>query len=194
MKSYFSVALSALAVVLAASLVLMPDAHAQFGGGGGAGGGMPGGGSGGGGAGARHGGSNKGCEREGGKEAGPAGTGAPEWVSADQLNYQLNALQVDMRLTPEQAKAWSGFADQVRALQADAARERSRGVSAVGATPTGSGSMLAIRASVDRSRNRMTTLEDLEMSAKALYYLLQADQKAQADLRLMPFLAPLLRG
>ncbi len=190
MKSYFSVALSTLAVALAASLMLMPDAHAQFGGGGGAGGGMPGGGGGG----ARHGGGSKGCEREGAKEAGPAGAGAPDLVSANQLNYQLNTLQVDMRLTPEQAGAWSGFADRVRALQADAARERSRGVSAVGATPTGSGSMQAIRVSVDRSRNRMTALEDLEMSAKALYDLLQADQKAQADSRLVPFLAPLLRG
>ncbi|OYT93355.1 MAG: hypothetical protein CFE43_03670 [Burkholderiales bacterium PBB3] len=186
MKSLFSLA----ACALATSLLLMPTAYAQFGGAGG--GGMPGSG------GARHGGASKGCEREAGKEgskeAGPAGAGAPDMVSADQLNYQLNALQVDMRLTQEQATAWSAFASQVRALQADAARERSRGVSAVGATPTGSGSMQAIRASVDRSRNRMTALEDLEMSAKALYDLLQVDQKAQADLRLMPFLAPLLRG
>lgn len=190
MKSYFSAAPGALVLALAASLLPMPSAHAQFGGGGGAGGGMPGGGGGG----ARHGGSSKGCDREGGKEAGPAVAGAPDMVSADQLNYQLNALQVDMRLTPEQAAVWSGFADQVRALQADAARVRSRGVSAVGTTPAASGSMQAIRASVDRSRNRMTALEDLELSAKALYEVLKADQKAQADLRLMPFLAPLLRG
>ena len=151
---------------------------------------MPGGGAGG----VRHGGAGKGCEREAGKETGPAGASAADLVSADQLNYQLNALQVDMRLTTEQTAVWNGFADRVRALQADAARERSRGVSAVGAGPAGSGSIQAIRASVDRSRNRMTALEDLEMSAKALYELLKADQKAQADLRLMPFLAPLLRG
>ncbi len=54
--------------------------------------------------------------------------------------------------------------------------------------------MQAIRALVERARNRMTALEDLEMSAKALYELLQADQKTQADLRLMPSLVPLLRG
>lgn len=189
MKSYVSVA----ACALAASLLLMPSAYAQFGGGGG--GGMPGGGAGGG----RHAGGNKGCEREdgreGGKEAGPANAGAPALVSADQLNYQLNALQVDMRLTPEQVAVWTGFADQVRALQADAARERSRGVSAVGANkPAASASLQAIRVAVDRARNRMTALEDLEISTKALYDVLQADQKAQADLRLMPFLAPLLRG
>lgn len=190
MKSYFSVALTTLAVALAASLLLQPDAHAQLGGGGGAGGAMPGGAGGG----ARHSGGTRGCDREGSKEAGPAGPGATGMVSSDQLDYQLNALQVDLRLTPEQATAWNAFADQVRALQADVARERGRGVSAVGATPTGSGSMQAIRASVDRSRNRMTAQEDLEMSAKALYDLLQADQKGQADLRLTPFLAPLLRG
>lgn len=190
MKSYFSVALSRLAVALAASFLLMPNAYAQFGGGGGTGGGgMPGGAGG-----ARHGGGSKGCEREGGQEAGSTVAGGPDMVSADQLNYQLNDLQQDMRLTPDQTAAWRAFSDQVRALQTDVARERSRGVSALGATPKGAGIMQAIRASVDRSRNRMTALEDLEMSAKALYELLQADQKAQADVRLIPFLASLLRG
>lgn len=175
MKTIFSMA----AFALAASVVMMPSAYAQFGGGSG-----------------RHGSSGKGCDREATREGSKDAdaVAASGVVSFERLDYQLNTLQVDMRLTPEQSTAWDSFASKVRAVQADAARERSRGVSAIGANSAGFGSMRAIGASVDRARNRMTALEELEMSAKALYELLQADQKAQADVRLVPILSHLLRG
>lgn len=177
------------ALILASSCLLLPDAYAQFGGGGGGpGGGMPSGG--------RHGGDRgKACDSGDGVKGAekPGGPGA-EPLSAEQLGFQLNALQLDLRLNPEQAAAWGAFAEQVKALQADQLRERGRGVSASASAPAAFSGMQAIRTSVDRARNRMTALEDLEISAKAAYAALQPDQKAQADLRLGAFLQSLIRG
>ncbi len=168
------------ALVLASSCLLLPDAYAQFGGGG------------------RHGGDrSKGCDsgadKTADKSGNPGNSGAAA-LSADQLSYQLSTLEVDLKLSPEQAGVWGQFAEQVRALQTDQQRERSRGISANASAPSAFNSMQAIRTSVDRARNRMTALEDLEMSAKAAYASLQPDQKAQADLRLGAFLQTLIRG
>jgi hypothetical protein len=128
----------------------------------------------------------------------PGGAGATELMGTDQLNYQLNALQVDLLLSMAQATAWGPFADQVRALHADLARQRGRGVSAsslaTGAALVTPGSMQAIRGAVDRSRNRMTAQEDLEAAAKAVYDQLSDEQKLRADLRMTPLLLPLLKG
>ena len=174
------------ALVLASSCLLLPDAYAQFGGGGMGGGGRHGGGD-----------RSKGCDSAGEKNAdkpGNLGDRGAAVLSADQLSYQLNTLEVDLKLSPEQAGVWGQFAEQVRALQTDQQRERSRGVSASASAPTAFNSMQAIRMSVDRARNRMTALEDLELSAKTAYATLQSDQKAQADLRLGAFLQTLIRG
>jgi hypothetical protein len=178
------------ALVLTSSCLWLPDAYAQFGGGGGGpgGGGMPSGG--------RHGGErSKGCDFEGAKVGEkPAGPGT-EPLSAEQLSFQLNALQIDLHLSPEQAGVWGQFAEQVKTLQSDQARERDRGrtVSANALASAAFNGMQTIRMSVDRARNRMTALEELEMSAKAAYAVLQPDQKAQADLRLGAFLQALIR-
>ena len=116
-------------------------------------------------------------------------------MSRDQLEYRLGTLQVDLHLTPDQATLWQSFSDRVLALQADQTRLRNRAPLSVTATAlqsVGSG-IKPIATAVDRTRNRLTALEDIETASRSLYQSLQADQKTMADLRMAEFLTPLLR-
>ena len=183
MKPYWTVPL---ACAVLSSLLMVPDVHAQFGGGRGSGG-MGGG---------RHSDQSKGCDS--GEKAGTHKTpsDAPqEMMSRDQLEYRLGTLQVDLHLTPDQATLWQSFSDRVLALQADQTRLRNRAPLSVTATAlqsVGSG-IKPIATAVDRTRNRLTALEDIETASRSLYQSLQADQKTMADLRIAEFLTPLLR-
>lgn len=178
------------AFVFISSFLLVPDVYAQFGGGGGMGGGMGGGGR-------PPGDRGKGCEP--GERAnagkGPMG-GQPGPMSREQLQYQLQALQTDLRLTPEQAAFWQPFAERVLALDADLTRQRSRSISASELEQKGQAadSIKQVARAVDTARNHLTALEDIEASSRALYQSLQPDQKTMANARLGAFLAPLLRG
>ena len=101
MKPYWTVPL---ACAVLSSLLMVPDVHAQFGGGRGSGG-MGGG---------RHSDQSKGCDS--GEKAGTHKTpsDAPqEMMSRDQLEYRLGTLQVDLHLTPDQATLWQSFSDRV---------------------------------------------------------------------------------
>ena len=78
---------------------------------------------------------------------------------------------------------------------ADQTRLRNRAPLSVTATAlqsVGSG-IKPIATAVDRTRNRLTALEDIETASRSLYQSLQADQKTMADLRMAEFLTPLLR-
>lgn len=171
------------AFVFISSFLLVPDVYAQFGGMGG--GGRPPGDRG------------KACEP--GDRAnvgkGPMG-GQPGPLSREQLQYQLQALETDLRLAPEQAAQWQPFAERVLALEADLARQRSRSISASDLEQKGQATngIRQVARAVDTARNRLTALEDIEASSRALYQTLQADQKTMANARLGAFLAPLLLG
>ena len=182
MKPYF---LILAACVFLASVMVVPEVYAQFGGGMGSGMGAPGG---------RRGGDerpNKGCDMPDKSAAGKGPMGAPEPMSREQLEYQLGTTQVDLHLTPEQGAAWQTFADRVLALQGDLSRQRARGATATASNP---GAIKSVSLAVDAARNHLSALEDIETAEKALYQTLQADQKTLADLRLTAFLLPLLRG
>jgi hypothetical protein len=176
------------ACVALSSLLLVPDVFAQFGGG------MGGGGMGGMGA-PRQGERGKGCGSGEKPDAskGPMGQ-QPEMMGREQLEYRLNTLQVDLRLTPEQAALWQTFSDRVLALEGDLARQRSRTAPVNASTLSAPGSPIKpIAAAVDQTRNRLTALEDIEAASRTLYQALQADQKTMADVRMAEFLTPLLR-
>ncbi|MES2949076.1 MAG: Spy/CpxP family protein refolding chaperone [Pseudomonadota bacterium] len=184
MKPYLLVVLAACTCFL--SVLWVPDAYAQFGGGmgNGAGGGRHG-------AGER----GKGCAAGEKSDAakGPAGAQGP--LSREQLEYHLGTLQVDLRLTPEQTAAWQTFTDRILALQADMDRQRGRSAAAASvSTSSSAGGIKPIANAVDTARNRLTALEDMESTGRALYQTLQPDQKTLADLRTATFLAPLLGG
>lgn len=168
------------AFVFISSFLLVPDVYAQFGGG------RPPGDRG------------KGCEP--GERAnvgkGPMGGQQPVPMSREQLQYQLQALQTDLRLAPEQATLWQPFAEQVLALEADLTRQRSRSISASEMEQKGQAadSIKQVARAVDTARNHLAALEDIEASSRALYQSLQSDQQTMANARLGVFLAPLLCG
>lgn len=186
MKPY----LSALATCLVlSSALLVPDVYAQFGGGGGMGGGMGGAG--------RHGAGERprGCDSGDKPDAAKGLAGGPQApLGREQLEYHLGALQADLHLTPEQTAAWQNFADRILALQADMERQRGRSTSAVATAAASTGGIKPIANAVDAARNRLTALEDIESSGRALYQTLQAEQKTLADLRLATFVTPLLKA
>jgi hypothetical protein len=116
-------------------------------------------------------------------------------MGRDQLEYRLSTLQVDLRLAAEQAPLWQAFADRVLALEGDLARERNRTTPVhASALSAPGGGIKPIAAAVDKVRNRLTALEDIEAASKALYQALNAEQKTMADVRMGEFLTPLLRG
>jgi hypothetical protein len=160
--------------------LLVADAAAQFGGG--LGGGM-------------------GSSRAGrGGRTGDAATGAresrnerplpaPDPSSYEQIDYRLSLLQEDLKLSAAQYATWQGFTEKVRAYAMDLARERQRATAAPATSAAQPLGLQAVGQAVDAARNRLTALEDVEMSAKALYPLLNPDQKTLVDMRLPAIVA-----
>lgn len=114
----------------------------------------------------------------------PAG---PEAIT-DLIEYRLQSFEEDLKLSPNQQKFWDPYADKVRALTGDIVRERTR---------AGTGPQLTAPQQIDHAldiaRNRLTALEDVAVSAKALYTGLTPDQKLLADSRFATIL-PVLSG
>jgi hypothetical protein len=145
------------ACLLAAAVVCaMSDAMAQFGGSG-----MRG-------------------SRGGGQKNSAKGQNAAK-ESPDQLELLLGELHEDLHLTSAQEAAWESYADKIRALSADFARDQTQAQSAQSQKGT---APEQIGRAVDIARDRMTAMEDIADAAKALYTGLSPEQKTMADARL----------
>lgn len=169
-----------IALVLAAGG--MDAAWAQFGGSGGVFGGR---------GGAPRGDRGLGTPPRGG-ERGPARDNfQPDPASYEMIDYRLSMLQDDLKLTPAQQPLWRAFADKTLGYAGDLARERNRALrvqqAATSAPPMG---LQHLGQAVDAARNRLTALEEVESTAKALYGALTPEQKGLADRRLPTFIAP----
>ena len=152
-------------VLLAAMLLAMQESMAQFGGG------FPGG--------ASTGGGMRGGRGSQGSIPRDQQRPAMQENIADQVEYRMDLLQEDLKLRPEQYNPWVAYADKVKALAADIARERGRTV------PMTSGNALQqIDQIVNAARNRLTALEDVASVAKVLYDSLAPEQKLLADSRI----------
>jgi len=103
----------------------------------------------------------------------------------DQLEQVLEELRQDLKLDPAQQPLWDAYADKVRALALDIARERAR-AEEISKTPA----LKRIDHDVDVAQNRLTALEDIQGAAKALYAKLSPEQQRAAD----PRLATLIPG
>ena len=181
MKPYF---LIIAACIFLTSIIVVPDVYAQFGGG------MGGSGT----AGGRRGGgdhASKGCDGPDKASAGKGPMAPAEPMNREQVEYQLGAILVDLRLTPEQAPVWQAFAGRVLALADDVSRQRARSASAGASYADG---VKSISTAVDAARNHLTALEDIESAEKALYQTLQSNQKTLADLRFSTFLPALFKA
>ena len=107
----------------------------------------------------------------------------------NQLETALHELHEDLKLSAAQEPLWESYADKVRALANDVAKERS-------ARPPAAASNVLQRMDriVDAARNRLTALEDIDQAGKALFESLSAEQKAPADPRLANIMSlPLAR-
>jgi hypothetical protein len=115
----------------------------------------------------------------GGKSSEEQGKGGALEPQVDMLEVTLHEFHEDLKLSAAQEPPWESYADKVRALASDVARERSRGRTAA------QGSVLQrVDLAVDAARNRLTALEDIAQAAKALYAGLSAEQQRVADPRL----------
>jgi len=100
----------------------------------------------------------------------------------NQIEVTLHEFHEDLKLTDAQEPAWESYVEKLRALARDVAREsRSR--------PAQLGLVQRIDRIVDSARNRLTALEDIAQSAKALYAGLTPEQQKMADPRLANLIA-----
>jgi hypothetical protein len=97
------------------------------------------------------------------------------------LEVTLHELQEDLKLAPEQQPLFDAYAETLRGLANDLARERQRQNAAKAASAT---LVERIDRNVDALRNRLTAVEDIAQAAKALYARLNPDQQRAADPRL----------
>ena len=110
----------------------------------------------------------------------PDGKGGPREQNGFEVT--LHELHEDLKLSPEQEKAWQSYERKLRALVDDQRRERGRLSEAVELPKR-------IDRIVDVARNRLTAVEDAAEAAKALYSGLTAEQQAAANPRLANVMA-----
>jgi len=121
-----------------------------------------------------------GGRRRGGENGAKGGgrAGGPE-PQINAMESALHEFEEDLKLTGAQQNAWTAYAEGLRALQKDVARERA---------PRGAEMQLELPKRLDRvadvARDRLTAVEDIVDSAKALFKLLSPEQQAVADPRL----------
>jgi LTXXQ motif family protein len=151
MKSMGSAA--AIVVATVASLCMLTDATAQFGGG------------------------RRGMHMDKGSQSTASRPAARENV-ADIVEYRLALLQEDLKLTRDQERGWAAYEDRIKALAADISRERSREQST-----NSMNAVEDVNHAVDVARNRLTAWEDIAAAAKTLYDGLAPQQKTLADQR-----------
>jgi hypothetical protein len=114
--------------------------------------------------------------RRGGDKGAGGGKGGAQ---INPLEATLGEFEIDLKLTGDQQKAWDAYANGIRALQKDIARERA---------PRASDAQLDLAKRLDRAadvaRDRLTAVEDIVDSAKGLLKALSSEQRAMADPRL----------
>jgi hypothetical protein len=167
-----------LAMLFTAFLV-SADVYAQSGGLGGIFGGNRGGRS--------RGGDSQGSSRDSSNERTVA---APEANSYEVIEYRLSLLQEDLKLNVEQSGPWQTFATKARAYAGDLARERARSMRPPYASTAATNGLQHIGETVDAAQNRLTALQEVESSAKALYQTLTPEQKTLADMRIPTIIGP----
>jgi hypothetical protein len=102
------------------------------------------------------------------------------------VDDRLAMLQEDLHLRQDQETAWSAYAERVRAIAADIARDRQR-------LQEKAPVLVQLERVVDGTRNRLTALEDVAASAKTLFAVLTPAQQTAADPRLASIVAALVR-
>lgn len=122
--------------------------------------------------------------RRSGSKAGP-GDGAAGGRSGARreptpmLEVTLHEFQEDLKLRPDQEPMFEAYAERIRDLAADVARERREP-----ATGAKLGLLQRIDHNVDSMRNRLAGVEEIADAARALLAKLSPEQQVSADPRL----------
>jgi LTXXQ motif family protein len=111
--------------------------------------------------------------------------GAPVLVQLDQLENEL-------KLSPEQREAWNAYADKILGLADD--MTRSRFVARTSPRPTDATAIEQLDQVAASERKRLGTIDEIAAAGKALYATLTADQKRIADRKLVLPIRPLATG
>ena len=98
----------------------------------------------------------------------------------------LLELEDDLKPTAAQRAVWAGYYDKVSRLADDVVRNRNEVRFPKGTAPE------QLDFIAQTVRNRMTAVEDIADAGKALYAVLNAEQKAMADNRLARIPLPLV--
>jgi hypothetical protein len=114
----------------------------------------------------------------------PQSAGAPVLVQLDQLEN-------DLKLTPEQRAAWNAYEDKILRLADDMTRSR---FAARTSPPTDANAVQQLDKLIDTEQNRLTAIEEIAEAGKALYATLTSEQKAIADRKLALPIRPLATG
>jgi hypothetical protein len=115
----------------------------------------------------------------------PSDSGAPVLVQLDQL-------EDDLKLTPQQRAAWNDYADKVLRLADD--MTRSRFAARALAPAAGTTAVQQLDQMAGSARSLLTAVEDIVEAGKAFYAILTPAQKAIADRRLVRAMPPLATG
>jgi len=114
-----------------------------------------------------------------------ANSGAPVLV-------QLDRLESELKLSPEQREAWNAYADRILGLADD--MTRSRFVARTAPRPTDATAIEQLDQLAASERKRLGTIDEIAAAGKALYATLTADQKRIADHKLVLPIRPLATG
>ena len=106
-------------------------------------------------------------------------------LTYEQIETGLSRLEESLKLTPEQSKAWGNFAIKVRLYASDVAKERAKLNNDSSATIDG---LKFLNQSTEDAKNRYTSLKEVDETAKPLYKLLSAEQKASFDSKVPTFI------
>lgn len=161
--------LSVKATLVAVGLLAAGGACGQLGGGGGGGGAPRGGAAGAGGPDSSHLPQTKPLNR-------PEAT-APVTLQST-VQYRLELLEEDLRIRPEQQKAWANYRDRVLKMADDAQRSTRNALTGEMSAPQ------RLDRLGDIARDRLTAIEDIVEAGKQLYAVLAPGQQGVADRRL----------
>jgi len=107
---------------------------------------------------------------------------------AELLQIQIGELDEDLKLAPDQRRAWSAYVDRLQRLGSDIARNRN-----AMRFPSGNASQ-QFDFLADALRNRLTAFEDVADAGKALYAVLTPEQRDVADRRLARIAVTVIEG
>ncbi len=131
--------------------------------------------------------------------AGPGANGTRDRAATDELAnsgapvlVQLDQLENELKLSPEQRQAWNAYADKILGLADD--MTRSRFVARTSPRPTDTTAIEQLDQLAASERKRLGTIDEIAAAGKALYETLTAEQKQIADRKLVLPIRPLATG